>query len=183
MGTSDVETEIDSSDGTRRSKGCRGSWWDRVHQCELRDGVDFVEDSEDGSGDDFVFIPDFDEESSREYINSEADDVEYVLETEPQDLVQEAPTGVIQVAASPGVVQAAASPGIVQAAASPEVASPAVVQAASGVDSDAKANAKLIRNLTSADEDYEDFIFQWMLHIYPERFHPLLKDMKGKSYK
>ena len=58
-----------------------------MEQCELFPGVNFAEDSQDGAGDEYKFLPESDEESLANWLNSSAGDDKFVPETEPQDLV------------------------------------------------------------------------------------------------
>jgi hypothetical protein len=58
-----------------------------LEQRGVIEGVDFAQDTEDGAGDAYEFIPDSDEQEGADRGNSMTDDDEVVPETELQDIV------------------------------------------------------------------------------------------------
>ncbi|CAO2193673.1 unnamed protein product [Urochloa humidicola] len=71
----------------------RGTWWDLKRNCIAIEGQDFAQDTEEGGADQFVLIPDSDEERGAKDSSLLGDD-EYVPETEPQDVTESAIIGV-----------------------------------------------------------------------------------------
>ncbi|CAO2040765.1 unnamed protein product [Urochloa humidicola] len=63
----------------------RGTWWDLKLNCIAIEGKDFAQDTQEGGADEFVLIPDSDEERGAKGSSLVGDDDEYVPETEPQD--------------------------------------------------------------------------------------------------
>ncbi|CAN6241348.1 unnamed protein product [Urochloa humidicola] len=63
----------------------RGTWWDLKRNCIAIEGQDFAQDTQEGGADEFVLIPDSDEERGAKGSSLLGDDDEYVPETEPQD--------------------------------------------------------------------------------------------------
>ncbi|CAO2181123.1 unnamed protein product, partial [Urochloa humidicola] len=78
----------------------RGTWWDLKRNCIAIEGQDFAQDTEEGGADEFVLIPDSDEERGAKDSSLLGDDDEYVPETEPQDVVTE--SGIIGIGANQG---------------------------------------------------------------------------------
>jgi hypothetical protein len=67
-----------------------GTWWDRVYKRIVVEGKDFVQDTQDGVGDEFELIPDSDEEGDNIEGSSMVDnDDSFVPETEEQEIVPE----------------------------------------------------------------------------------------------
>lgn len=62
----------------------RGSWWDVRSERLAVEGVDFAQDTQEGGGDEYMFIPDSDDEGFQGIICT--DDGEFVPETEPLDV-------------------------------------------------------------------------------------------------
>ncbi|XP_034587381.1 uncharacterized protein [Setaria viridis] len=65
----------------------RGTWWDQKLNCIAIGGHDFAQDTQEGGADQFVLIPDSDEEGGAKGSSLLGDNDEYVPETEPQDVV------------------------------------------------------------------------------------------------
>ncbi|CAN6300465.1 unnamed protein product [Urochloa humidicola] len=64
----------------------RGTWWDLKLNRVAIEGQDFAQDTEEEGADQFVLIPNSDEERSAKGSSMLGDDDEYVPETEPQDV-------------------------------------------------------------------------------------------------
>ncbi|WVZ64536.1 hypothetical protein U9M48_014037 [Paspalum notatum var. saurae] len=62
----------------------RGSWWDVRSRRLVVEGVDFAQDTQEGGADEYVFIPDSDDEGFQGIICT--DDSEFVPETEAHDV-------------------------------------------------------------------------------------------------
>ena len=79
--------------GGIHGRGCdrrrRGIWWDRVYKRIAVQGVDFVEDTQDGVGDEFELIPDSDEEDGDHMSYVHDSDDKIVPETEVQEIADE----------------------------------------------------------------------------------------------
>ncbi|XP_034598074.1 uncharacterized protein [Setaria viridis] len=69
-----------------RDRRC-GTWWDQKLNCIPIEGHDFAQDTQEGGADQFVLIPDSDEEGGAKGSSLPGDNDEYVPEMEPQDVV------------------------------------------------------------------------------------------------
>jgi hypothetical protein len=71
----------------RRRNGPGGTWWDRVYNRIVVEGKDFVQDTQDGVGDEFELIPDSEEtEEGVEGSSMFHSNDEIVTETEVQEV-------------------------------------------------------------------------------------------------
>jgi len=60
----------------------RGTWWDKSRQCIAVEGVDFAQDTQEGGGDEYEFIPDSDPEDDKQRDIFYGDDVDFVPDSE-----------------------------------------------------------------------------------------------------